>query len=142
MLLLHKRLSERGILFMEAFKLGEMETRFADLIWERAPIRSGELTKLCEEQFEWKRTTTYTMLKRLCERGMFVNENGTVRVQMTKEEFQSGQGSAFIEENFNGSLPLFLAAFSRKNKLSKSDVEKLQQLIDSYRDSDGEVERE
>ena len=127
---------------MKEYKLATSEKRFADLIWEHAPIRSGELTKLCEEQFEWKRTTTYTMLKRLCERGMFVNENGTVRVQMTKEEFQAGQGTAFIEEHFNGSLPLFLTAFSRKNKLSKNDVEKLQQLIDSYRDSDGEEERE
>ena len=123
---------------MEAFKLGEMEAKFADLIWGNAPIRSGELTKLCEEQFGWKRTTTYTMLKRLCERGIFVNENGTVCVQMSKEEFQAGQGRAFIEEHFNGSLPLFLAAFSRKNKLSKNDVEKLRQLIDSYRESDGE----
>ena len=117
---------------MEAYKLGEMEARFADLIWEHAPIRSGELTKLCEDKFDWKRTTTYTMLKRLCERGIFVNESGTVNVKMTKEEFQSGQGSSFIEEHFDGSLPLFLAAFSRKNKLSKEDVEKLQQLIDSY----------
>ena len=115
-----------------------MEAKFAELIWEHAPIRSGALTKLCEERFGWKRTTTYTMLKRLCERGIFVNENGMVRVQMSKEEFQAGQGSAFIEEHFDGSLPLFLTAFSRKNKLSKSDVEKLQQLIDSYRDSDGE----
>lgn len=123
---------------MEAFKLGEMETKFAELIWGHAPIRSGELTKLCEEQFGWKRTTTYTMLKRLCERGIFVNDNGTVCVQMTKEEFQAGQGSAFIEEHFEGSLPLFLTAFSRKNKLSKNDVEKLQQLIDAYRSSDVE----
>ena len=123
---------------MEAFKLGEMETKFADLIWESAPIRSGELTKLCEEQFGWKRTTTYTMLKRLCERGIFMNENGTVRVLMTKEEFQAGQGSAFIEEHFGGSLPLFLAAFARKHKLSKKDVIELQLLIDSYRDLEGE----
>lgn len=121
---------------MEAYKLGEMEARFADLIWAHAPIRSGELAKLCEEQFDWKRTTAYTMLKRLCERGIFSNDNGTVCVRMTKEEFQAGQGSAFIEEHFNGSLPLFLTAFSRKNKLSKADVEKLQQLIDSYREED------
>ena len=121
---------------MEAYKLGEMEARFADLIWEHAPIRSGELTKLCEDKFDWKRTTTYTMLKRLCERGIFVNESGMVNVKMTKEEFQSGQGSSFIEEHFDGSLPLFLAAFSRKNKLSKEDVEKLQQLIDSYSKED------
>ncbi len=121
---------------MEAYKLGEMEARFADLIWEHAPIRSGELTKLCEDKFDWKRTTTYTMLKRLCERGIFVNESGMVNVKMTKEEFQSGQGSSFIEEHFDGSLPLFLAAFSRKNKLSKEDVEKLQQMIDSYSKED------
>ena len=81
---------------------------------------------------------TYTMLKRLCERGIFVNENGTVCVQMTKEEFQAGQGSAFIEEHFGGSLPLFLAAFARKHRLSKNDVIQLQLLIDSYRDADGE----
>ena len=121
---------------MEAYKLGEMEARFADLIWEHAPIRSGELTKLCEDKFDWKRTTTYTMLKRLCERGIFVNESGMVNVKMTMEEFQSGQGSSFIEEHFDGSLPLFLAAFSRKNKLSKEDVEKLQQMIDSYSKED------
>lgn len=117
---------------MEAYKLGEMEARFADLIWEHAPIRSCDLTKLCERQFNWKRTTTYTMLKRLCERGMFENERGMVQVKMTKEEFQSGQGQTFIEEHFDGSLPLFLTAFSRKNRLSREDVEKLQQMIDSY----------
>ncbi|MEY8333767.1 BlaI/MecI/CopY family transcriptional regulator [Lachnospiraceae bacterium 47-T17] len=121
---------------MEPYKLGEMEARFADLIWEHAPIRSGELTKLCEEKFNWKRTTTYTMLKRLCERGMFENERGMVQVRMTKEEFQAGQGSSFIEDYFDGSLPLFLTAFSRKNRLSREDVEKLQQLIDSYREED------
>lgn len=121
---------------MEIYKLGEMEARFADLIWEYAPIRSGELTKLCEQKFDWKRTTTYTMLKRLCERGMFVNKSGTVNVKMTKDEFLAGQGSSFIEKHFEGSLPLFLAAFSRKNKLSSEDVEKLQQMIDSYREED------
>ena len=121
---------------MEIYKLGEMEARFADLIWEHAPIRSGELTKLCEQKFDWKPTTTYTMLKRLCERGMFVNKSGTVDVKMTKDEFLTGQGSSFIEEHFEGSLPLFLAAFSRKNKLSSEDVEKLQQMIDSYREED------
>lgn len=121
---------------MEAYKLGEMEMRFAELIWEYAPIRSGELTKLCGEKFDWKRTTTYTMLKRLCERGMFENESGVVRVRMTREEFLAGQGTSFIKEHFDGSLPLFLTAFSRKNRLSKEDVETLQQLIDSYREED------
>ena len=121
---------------MAEIQLGVIEARFADLIWEHAPIRSGELTKLCEQKFDWKRTTTYTMLKRLCERGMFVNKSGTVDVKMTKDELLTGQGSSFIEEHFEGSLPLFLAAFSRKNKLSSEDVEKLQQMIDSYREED------
>ena len=127
---------------MAEYRLGEVESIFADIIWKNEPLTSRRLAELAEQRLNWKRTTTYTMLKRLCERGMFVNENGTVRVQMTKEEFQAGQGSAFIEEHFNGSLPLFLAAFSRKNKLSKNDVEKLQQMIDSYRNSDGEEESE
>lgn len=123
---------------METFKLGEMESRFADLIWERAPIRTSELVKLCENQFNWKRTTTYTMLKRLCQRGLFSNKKGTVSIEMTKEEFQAGQGSAFIQEHFDGSLPLFLTAFSRKNNLNKEDIDKLQQMIDSYREEDAQ----
>ena len=72
---------------MEPYKLGEMEQKFADLIWEKEPVSSGELTRLCEKAFRWKRTTTYTMLKRLCLRGIFSNEQGVVRAQMTKEEF-------------------------------------------------------
>lgn len=121
---------------METFKLGEMESRFANLIWETAPIRTGELAKMCEKQFEWKRTTTYTMLKRLCQRGIFSNQKGTVYIEMTKEEFQAGQGSVFIQEHFDGSLPLFLTAFSRKNRLNKEDIKKLHQLIDSYREEE------
>ena len=85
---------------MHPYKLGEMEQRFADLIWENAPVASGELVKLCGSAFDWKRTTTYTMLKRLCERNIFVNENGTVKVCMTKEEFQAAQGDLFLQENF------------------------------------------
>ena len=121
---------------MAEYKLGEAEMQFAEFIWENEPITSGELVKLCEEKFNWKRTTTYTMLKRLCERGMFENERGMVQVRMTKEEFPAGQGSSFSEDYFDGSLPLFLTAFSRKNRLSREDVEKLQQLIDSYREED------
>lgn len=117
---------------MEPFKLGEMEERFAELIWENAPIGSGELTKLCEKAFGWKRTTTYTMLKRLCQRNIFENVHGTVQILMTKEEFDSAKGTQFVEENFNGSLPMFIAAFSRKNKLSSCEIEELKKLIESY----------
>lgn len=117
---------------MEPYKLGEMEQRFADMIWERAPIASGALAKLCEEAFGWKRTTSYTMLKRLCERGIFANQGGTVTVLMSKEEFQAAQGEQFLNENFNGSLPQFLLAFSKRKKLSGQEVEELKKLIEEY----------
>ncbi len=117
---------------MEQYKLGEMEQKFANLIWKHAPIRSGELAALCEHAFGWKRTTTYTMLKRLCERHIFVNEKGIVSVQITKEEFQGAQGEQFVNETFHGSLPLFLAAFTKRKKLSSKDIRELKQLIHEY----------
>lgn len=117
---------------MEPYKLGEMEQKFADLIWEWAPISTGELTRLCEHTFGWKRTTTYTMLKRLCLRNLFANEKGTVIVRTPKEEFQGAQGEQFLEEHFEGSLPRFLAAFSRRKKLSDAEVEEIRRLIEEY----------
>ena len=117
---------------MEPYKLGEMEQKFAELIWERAPIGSGELAKLCDGAFGWKRTTAYTMLKRLCERGIFENQNGTVVVLQTREEFQGAQSEQFVNETFQGSLPQFLTAFTRRKKLSKTEIEELKKLIDEY----------
>lgn len=117
---------------MEPYKLGEMEERFAELIWEHAPVRSGELTRLCEQAFSWKRTTTYTMLKRLCDRGLFANENGMVTALMSREDFKSARGEQFIRENFEDSLPLFVAAFARKRKLREEEVRMLKELIDAY----------
>lgn len=117
---------------MEQYRLGEMEQKFAELIWENVPIGSGELTKLCEQEFSWKRTTTYTMLKRLCDRGIFVNEKGTVLERMSREEFQAAQGEQFLQETFDGSLPRFLAAFTRRNKLSEKEIAELQKLINEY----------
>lgn len=117
---------------MEPYKLGEMEQKFAELIWEKAPIGSGELAKLCDSAFSWKRTTAYTMLKRLCDRGIFENQNGIVVVLQAKEEFQAAQGEQFINETFNGSLPQFLTAFTRRKKLSKNEVEELKKLIEEY----------
>lgn len=117
---------------MEPYKLGEMEQKFAELIWEKAPIGSGEMAKLCDSAFGWKRTTAYTMLKRLCDRGIFENQNGTVVVIQTKEEFQAAQGEQFINETFDGSLPQFLTAFTRRKKLSKTEVEELKKLIEDY----------
>lgn len=119
---------------MQENKLGYMEGRFAELIWEHAPIRTGELAKLCLEQFDWKRTTTYTMLKRLCQRGLFTNENGTVQALLTKEEFYGKQSEQFVEETFGGSLPAFIAAFTKSRSLSDQEVEEIQRLINESRE--------
>ncbi len=121
---------------MQQYKLGEMEQKFADMIWEKEPVASGELVKLCEKAFDWKRTTTYTMLKRLCERGLFANENSTVRACMTREEFQAAQGEQFLEEKFGGSLPIFLAAFARRRKLNGKEVAQLKKMIEEYEEGD------
>lgn len=119
---------------MQENKLGYMEGRFAELIWERAPIRTGELAKLCLEQFDWKRTTTYTMLKRLCQRGLFTNENGTVQALLTKEEFDGRQSEQFVEEAFGGSLPAFIAAFTKSRSLTDQEAEEIQRLIHESRE--------
>lgn len=119
---------------MEKYKLGEMEYRFAELIWQKEPISSGELAKLCQIEFGWKRTTSYTMLKRLCNRGLFENIQGEVHSCMSKEDFLGEQGNHFLEETFAGSLPRFLAAFSRKNKLSQGEIEEIQALIDAHKE--------
>ncbi|MEA3422541.1 MAG: BlaI/MecI/CopY family transcriptional regulator, partial [Bacillota bacterium] len=97
---------------MEKYKLGEMEQRFANLIWEKAPVKTRDLIALCAEEFNWKRTTTYTMLKRLCDRQIFVNDNGEVKILLEKENFLAEKGEEFLEETFEGSLPRFLSAFT------------------------------
>lgn len=118
---------------MEDYKLGAMETKFAELIWDNEPINSGELVRLCEKEFGWKKSTTYTMLRRLCERGLFQNIDAVVSSIITKHEFQAIQSEQFVEETFDGSLPLFLAAFSRRKKLTEEEISELQQLINEYR---------
>lgn len=119
---------------MEKYKLGEMEQKFADLIWENEPVSSRALTELCEKAFSWKRTTTYTMLKRLCEREIFQNDSGTVTSLMSKSEFGAAQGEQFLTETFDGSLPRFLAAFTRRKKLSEKEIKEIQKLIDDHRE--------
>lgn len=119
---------------MEKYKLGEMEQKFADLIWANEPVSSRALTELCEKAFSWKRTTTYTMLKRLCEREIFQNDRGTVTSLMSKSEFGAAQGEQFLTETFDGSLPRFLAAFTRRKKLSEKEIKEIQKLIDDHRE--------
>lgn len=118
---------------MNMTKLGEMEQRFADLIWEHAPVESGTLVRLCADAFDWKKSTTYTMLRRLCERGLFKNEGGCVEVVLTKEAFLASQTKDFVRETFGGSLPKFLAAFSGGDALSEEEVAAIEDMIANYR---------
>ena len=119
---------------MDDFKLGEMEEKFANMIWEKEPLGSGELVKLCSESFGWKKSTTYTMLKRLCVRGYFVNKDSVITALITKEGFKQEQGQAFLNDGYDGSLPKFLASFTDQKKLSPSAVEEIQALINRYKE--------
>ena len=118
---------------MEKTKLGPVESRFADLIWARAPVSTTELIALAKSDLEWKRTTTYTVLKRLCERGIFVLTEGIVTAKVSREEFYARQSRDYVQEAFDGSLPAFVAAFSRSRKLKPEEIEALQKLIDESR---------
>lgn len=118
---------------MIEYKLGEVESRFADIIWANEPLSSRRLAELAEQELTWKRTTTYTILKRLCDRGLFRNNGGTVSSCLSRQEFYAVQSEKFVEETFDGSLPAFLAAFGSRKQLSSSEIDELQKLIDSMR---------
>ena len=118
---------------MDDYRLGAVERRFADLIWENEPLSSGELVKLCEGALQWKKSTTYTVLKKLCENGLVQNDHGTVSSLVSAEEYDAALSHKIVEETFHGSLPAFLAAFSRRKTLSSEEVAQLQRLIDDNR---------
>ncbi len=118
---------------MAEYKLGEVESVFADIIWNNEPLSSRRLAELAEARLNWKRTTTYTILKRLCDRELFQNNNGTVTSRISREEFFARQSEMFVEDTFNGSLPAFLAAFGSRKKLSDQEIDELQKIIDSMR---------
>lgn len=117
---------------MENTKLGTIESKFADIIWQNEPISTASLVRLCEKELDWKRTTTYTVLKRLSERGLFKNEKGTVTSLISKNDFYSMKTESFVNETFGGSLPAFLAAFTSRKKLSKEEIAEIRELIDGY----------
>lgn len=118
---------------MTEYKLGEVESRFADIIWSNEPMTSRHLAELALEKLNWKRTTTYTVLKRLCDRGLFQNQGGMVTGLVSREEFYARQSEQFVQETFAGSLPAFVAAFGSRKKLSETEIDELQKLIDSMR---------
>lgn len=114
------------------YKLPEAELKLAECIWERGEITSTELVKLCECTFRWKKSTTYTLLKRLSGRGVVQNQDGKVSVLMTKQEYETGKSRQFVEESFNSSLPRFLAAFTRNQKLSEKEITAIKEMIEQY----------
>lgn len=120
---------------MEDYRLGAVEARFADIIWRNAPLRSRELVELCQAELNWKKPTTYTVLRKLCERGIFQNENGTVTPVLTREDFYSRQSREFVDTSFRGSLPAFLAAFTAKEKLTRQEIAEIRSMIDAFEEN-------
>lgn len=114
-------------------EIGEVQERFANLVWDNEPIPSGQLVKLCEQVFQWKKPTTYTVLRKLCEKGLFQNVNGVVSSVMSREEFASRRSEQFVDNAFHGSLPAFVAAFTAQKPLSAQEAEEIQEMISKFR---------
>ena len=117
---------------MQDRRLGVVETRFAELIWSHAPISSGELVHLCSRELEWKNSTTYTVLKKLCERGLFKTEQSTVSVLIARDDFYAMQSEKFVEDTFAGSLPAFIAAFASRKRPTEKELEEIRRMIDGF----------
>ena len=118
------------------YELGEVQKQFAEIIWEKEPIGSGELVKICDKEFGWKKSTTYTVLKKLCEKGIFQNLEGVVTSVISKKEFYAATSEQFVEETFGGSLPAFIAAFTSGKKLTKQEVDEIQKMIDKFKNNE------
>jgi len=118
---------------MSDIELGAIQAQFAEIVWENEPIGSGELVKICEEKFNWKKSTTYTVLRKLCEKGLFQNADGVVTSILSRQDFYSAKSEQFVENTFKGSLPAFMAAFTSRKKLSEKEVDDIQKMIDEIR---------
>ncbi len=119
---------------MEIPKIFESEYRFCEILWENEPVSSSELVRLCNEKLEWKKSTTYTVIRRLSERGILKSEGAVVTSLVSREDVQSAESAEVVERTFSGSLPSFIAAFTRKKQLSKQEVDEIQKIIDTYKD--------
>lgn len=119
---------------MAEIKLGAIESCFADIIWDNEPLSSNQLTKLAQKELNWKMTTTYTILKRLCDRGIFQNQNSTVSSLISRDEFYALQSEKFVNDTFDGSLPAFVTAFASRNKLTEAEAAELKRLIDGMKE--------
>ena len=122
---------------MKDFELGAIQERFADIVWAHEPIGSGELAKVCEKELNWKRPTTYTVLRKLCEKGLLQNKNGIVTSLISREEFYSAKSEQIIEDSYRGSLPAFVASFISRKKISAEEADEIQKMIDAFKKEDG-----
>ena len=118
---------------MKDIELGAVQERFADIVWANEPIGSGDLVKVCEKELGWKKPTTYTVLRKLCEKGLMKNEDGVVTTLMRRNEFYSAKSEQIIEDSYEGSLPAFIAAFTSRKKLSNAEVDEIQKMIDEFK---------
>ena len=118
---------------MKSIELAAVQERFADIVWENEPIGSGDLVKVCEKELSWKKPTTYTVLRKLCEKGLLQNVDGVVTSLISREEFYSAKSEQIVEDSYEGSLPAFIAAFTSRKKLSKKDVDEIQKMIDAFK---------
>lgn len=118
------------------YRLTEAEENLAELIWEKEPIKSADLVKACQDEFQWKKSTTYTMLRRIEEKGIVRNDNSIVKSRIKKEDFHGEKSKLFVEERFEGSLPQFLTAFTRRRRLRKEEIEELERLINDHREEE------
>lgn len=116
-------------------KIFESEYRFCEILWEHEPVPSSELVRLCKEKLEWKKSTTYTVIRRLSERGVLKSENAIVTSLVSKEDVQSAESEEVIEKTFSGSLPNFVAAFTRRKKLTQKEIQEIMQIIDGHKDA-------
>ena len=114
-------------------ELGAAQERFADIVWAHEPVSSGELVRLCEKELNWKKPTTYTVLRKLCEKGLLRNENGVVTSRISREDFYSARSEQLIEDSYHGSLPAFIAAFISRKDLTPKEAEEIQNMIDAFR---------
>lgn len=123
---------------MEMPKVYESEYRFCLILWEHEPVKSSELVRLCKQELDWKPTTTYTVIKRLSERGILKNENTIVTSLVSKDEVQAAEIDELVEKRFGGSLPAFVAAFTKHKKISAAEIDEVQKMIDRYRKEGGD----
>ncbi len=119
---------------MVVYIMTEAENQLAELIWRHEPVTSGELVKLAAKELDWKKSTTYTVLRKICENEIFANQETVVTSLISKEEYTRLKGERYLQENYNGSLPGFVAAFLKRQKLSKKEIEELEELIETYRE--------